>query len=345
MALPPDAPDAILDSRPRGLWLLATVAAGGRASHRYATADVTVCAYDPPRLAVVFPTTVDGARFVRQGEAFALSLVAADQAQPLLAPGGLSDASGWLRAASGCPVLADAVGYLDCRLQSAVDLGDSLLAIGDLKAGGLLQRGKAALTAAAFARMRGAEGAAAGPEWTADDDGARLAPALPGGPPDRELLDSVLARAHTGLALATTGDGQAIGLQVTAWTAACPGTPRGILCGFDRSGDAAGLLRRGGVFALSLLATDQLPLVLGLFGDGARDGAAGGPLDDLALRFARTGCPILETAVAYLDCAVERLLEPGTDALLAVGRILEGGWLRPYKRQLTDAELRAALTE
>jgi flavin reductase (DIM6/NTAB) family NADH-FMN oxidoreductase RutF len=341
-----DPVEQVYDARVRGACLISTVSGDGRAAHLHGGCWVSVCAYDPPRVAVAVPKEMEGARLAREGGAFAVSLVAEDQADWLdgmYAEGrhGVGDlgAENFLRAASGCPVAAGAVGYLDCRLAAAEDLGDALLAIGDLKAAAVLHPEKANLTVNAI-QKRARSGPPRIPVAARPYDGAALAPAPPGGTPDRELLARVYGRRRWGLFLASTTDGGRIGLHVTGWAIQCSHGPQRMLCCFDRSEDDAATLRRGGAFALTLLAADQLGLVLGLFGAG---GGGGDPLEEAPLRPARTGCPILEGGVAYFDCEVERSIEAGADSLLAVGRVVDHGWLRPYKTNLRADEVQAAL--
>lgn len=79
------------------------------------------------------------------------------------------------------------------------------------------------------------------------------------------------------------------------------------------------LVDAGGVFALSLLGRDDRSVVR-RFVKPAED--TGGALNGFAVRSARTGAPILDQAVAWIDCEVRQRVPCGSHTLF-VGEVVD----------------------
>ncbi len=331
-----DPVEEVYDARVRGVCLIST-RAGGR-MHLHGGCWVTAAAHRPARLVVAFPKEFEGADLVRQGEAFAISLVSDDQWQindALFAGRHSLDALGrerFLQAPSGCPVLADGVGYLDCRLAEAVDLGDFLLAVGDLDAAALLHPAKRNLTVNEIQR-RGFRGPAILPVRGFADDGSGLA-AAPTLGADAAALQAVYRERRWGLFLVGASAGGAEHVEVSSWAIQCSHQPPRMLLCLERDGPAAALVQAGGRFALSLLAEDQLPLALAI-----RQGAT--PSE--RLRRAEGAGPYLEDAVGHFLCAVEGQFNANADSVGFYGPVLRFGWGRQTAPQLRQDQLLAAV--
>lgn len=346
-----DPVEQVYDARVRGVCLISTKA--GARMHLHGGCWVTAAAHRPPRVLVAFPKEFEGAEIVRQSGDFAVSLVADDQWEfngALFAGRHSLQALGrsqFLRAPSGCPVLRDGVGYFDCRLAEAVDLGDFLLAVGDLRAAAILHADKRNLTVNEIQR-RGIHGrrrwGAAGADPRAvlpvrgfDDDGDGLA-AAPVQGVDASVLESVYGHRQWGLFLVAARAGGAEHLHVGCWAIQCSHQPPRMLVCIDRRLPAPDLVRAGGHFALSLLAEDQLPLALAVL-RGATT-----PAELPGGRFQRVGedYPVLEGAVAHFLCSVEGEFNGGADYAGFYGPVVRFGWGRPSAPQLRDDQLAAA---
>jgi len=98
-------------------------------------------------------------------------------------------------------------------------------------------------------------------------------------------------------------------------------------------------IRRAGVFCVNMLAADQGELCW-TFAKDIDD-----KFDDLVWTTGRTGSPIIEGAVAWIDCTIEHVIEVG-DHFFVVGAVLDlhvaredVGPLLFYKGKLGDFAL------
>jgi flavin reductase (DIM6/NTAB) family NADH-FMN oxidoreductase RutF len=94
------------------------------------------------------------------------------------------------------------------------------------------------------------------------------------------------------------------------------------------------LLHAGGGFALSVLRRGQLDLARHF---GTLSGRDEDKLAGIGWRPGRSGAPILEDALAYLDCELTTSLRAG-DHEIVVGRVLDGRILTPDAAPMTCAE-------
>lgn len=85
------------------------------------------------------------------------------------------------------------------------------------------------------------------------------------------------------------------------------------------------LIRGSGAFAVHLLRTDQMGWVheFGFFSGRERD-----KLAKVAHHIGVSGSPILEEALAYLDCRVINTMDGG-DMTCFLAEVVDGGFLRP----------------
>ena len=95
--------------------------------------------------------------------------------------------------------------------------------------------------------------------------------------------------------------------------------PRLILVSLQDSNHLPHLIRKSGHFGVSILATGQED-VSGYFSTSGRD-----PLPEFDGSFGtyihETGSPLIEGALAQIDCEVEQML-PGGDHTIAIGRVV-----------------------
>ena len=94
------------------------------------------------------------------------------------------------------------------------------------------------------------------------------------------------------------------------------------------------LLHAGGHFAVSVLRHGQLELARHF---GTRSGRDRDKFAGIAWRPGRNGAPILEDALAYLECELRTSLRVG-DHVLVVGRVIDGRILTRDAAPMTYAE-------
>lgn len=136
-----DPVEPLYDLRLRGACYIATGVPGR--VHVHGGCWVAPLGGSTPRLMVAIPKEFEGARLVVRGGSFAVSLVSRAQRSfhdAFFAGEEVLDAASqhFYRAPSGQLVLREAVGYIDCRLEHSLDLGDFLLVIGIAANQGLL---------------------------------------------------------------------------------------------------------------------------------------------------------------------------------------------------------------
>jgi flavin reductase (DIM6/NTAB) family NADH-FMN oxidoreductase RutF len=114
--------------------------------------------------------------------------------------------------------------------------------------------------------------------------------------------------------------------------------PRLVACSLERSSTTLRNLRETGVFSVNVLSSEDRALAVKFCQpreaskiQGRSEEASAVIYDKLAgIAYQEgelTACPLLDEALAHLECQVEQLVEMG-DHVLAVGRVLSGDVLR-----------------
>lgn len=127
-------------------------------------------------------------------------------------------------------------------------------------------------------------------------------------------------------------DGRPNGM-IADWVMQISFEPRLIAVGLERDSTTLANLRERPVMTVNLLAEDGMPLAQGFLQPteaskiaGRGDDAASQRHDKLAgvdYSVTESGCPILDAALAFLDCEVERFIDIG-DHTLAIARVVDG---------------------
>src|SRR5262245_34973827 len=128
---------------------------------------------------------------------------------------------------------------------------------------------------------------------------------------------AVLSRFASGVTIVTTShDGKPFGLTVSAFSSVSAAPPRVLVC-LANDSDTKPLVERSGHFAVHILGLDQLVL-------GPRfaklEPEVTDPFIGLSYREERTGAPILDDCLAWLDCRLESSLPVG-DHTVFVGAV------------------------
>ena len=136
-----------------------------------------------------------------------------------------------------------------------------------------------------------------------------------------------MGRFTTGVTLITTRLGDELhGMTANAVTSLSL-DPMLVLVCVDKTADTHDILSKAGVFAVNILNKAQAE-ISNRFAKKEFDGAHG--LDDLPHGFALTGAPIIEGALAYLDCRT--ITEHhGGDHTIFIGDVVEA-------RELSEGE-------
>jgi 3-hydroxy-9,10-secoandrosta-1,3,5(10)-triene-9,17-dione monooxygenase reductase component len=129
----------------------------------------------------------------------------------------------------------------------------------------------------------------------------------------------VLGRFATGVTVVTsTSQGEPVGMTCQSFCSVSLSPPLVLFCPAKAS-RAWPLMRQAGFFCVNLLAADQAPLSDRMASKGADkyDGVGWSP--------SKTGAPLLDGVLGYIDCTIERVHEAG-DHYIVVGRVQELGF-------------------
>jgi flavin reductase (DIM6/NTAB) family NADH-FMN oxidoreductase RutF len=141
----------------------------------------------------------------------------------------------------------------------------------------------------------------------------------------KDVFRRAMGRFATGVTLITTRLGDDLhGMTANAVTSLSL-EPMMVLVCVDKTADTHDILSKAGVFAVNILNRKQ-SAISDRFAKKEFDGAHG--LDEVPHGFAVTGSPIIEGAIAYLDCRTA-MEHHGGDHTIFIGEVLEA-------RELSD---------
>ena len=130
-----------LMSFPYGLYVV-TVARGGE-EHGMTASWVTQTAVAPPMVAVAIESSSETIEMIREARRFGVSLLSQGQRDVAAKlPGRLKGIRTKPAPAAQTPVLADALGWVECRVVATLPSGDHTLVLGEVIATAVEQDGK-----------------------------------------------------------------------------------------------------------------------------------------------------------------------------------------------------------
>jgi flavin reductase (DIM6/NTAB) family NADH-FMN oxidoreductase RutF/rubredoxin len=108
--------------------------------------------------------------------------------------------------------------------------------------------------------------------------------------------------------------------------------PRFVVC-CNKNNFTAGLIKKSGVFSVSILEKEASPEILGRF--GFKSGKDFDKMEGMSVKYGQTDVPIvLNDSIAFLECRVIKTSDVGTH-LLFVGELLQSVMLDNIKEPLT----------
>ncbi len=129
----------------------------------------------------------------------------------------------------------------------------------------------------------------------------------------------VLGHFATGVTVVTsTSGGDPVGMTCQSFCSVSLSPPLVLFCPAKTS-RAWPLMRQAGFFCVNLLASDQDALSTAMATKGDRK------FDDVGWSPSKTGAPLLDGVIGYVDCNVERVHEAG-DHYVVIGRVQELGF-------------------
>jgi len=332
-----DPVEHLYDARIRGAAVIGTAA--GRRVHLHGGCWVAPVGDHPPRLMVAFPKEFEGAEIVRSSGAFAVALTAAERPGALGAlyegQPPITDATRhlFLRTPGGSVVPTSSVACFDLSLARALDLGDFLLAVGDVTGAAVLNPDFRNLTVneiIAQADPRG-ERESRLPFRGFDYDLSLLAQA-PVEAVTPERFEAIYARRPWGLFFVSTALGGRGHHHLGCWIMQTSHEPPRMAVAFKKNWESAQWIRQGAPFAMTLVADDQADIL---------SAVAHFPDDPRRLRGKLA--PLGEGLFALRDGVASFVARPTTtldigEAILAVADVEGFEWLRPGAKNVTHVE-------
>lgn len=136
---------------------------------------------------------------------------------------------------------------------------------------------------------------------------------------DPQTFRSTMSMWASGVAVVTTSDGTVrAGLTVSAFTSLSL-TPTLILVCIDRHSSTLEVIQNSGVFAVNMLSEHQAEISQRFASRRVQDKFAGEQWHS-----EKTGAPILDSALAWLDCELSSCYDGG-DHLILIGQVLATG--------------------
>ena len=139
-----------------------------------------------------------------------------------------------------------------------------------------------------------------------------------------KLRRRVLWSMPSGLYVVGSRSGERYNGMTANWVTQVSFEPKLVAVAVEHEAVTHDLIRTGGVFSLSVLDREDRPIVRKFVKPVDVD-VAGHTLNGFAFRLGHTGAPILEQAVAWLDCELRQEVEVGGHTLF-VGEVVDCGF-------------------
>ena len=138
-----------------------------------------------------------------------------------------------------------------------------------------------------------------------------------------ENVEGALKLVPYGMYVIGSGSGDEVNGMTANWVTQCSFSPRLVAVAIKQAAHTRGLIDRGGHFTVNVVADGDLDLLKLFVKPQRRTGAKFG--DDVGFREASAGAPILDAAIAWVECRVVAGHDDGGDHVLFVGEVIDGG--------------------
>ncbi len=141
---------------------------------------------------------------------------------------------------------------------------------------------------------------------------------------DDKIKTKVLHLLEYGLYIFTTRRGDEVNGFTCNWLTQASFEPPLLVMCVEKESHSHEMLKESGVFAINFIAKDQTKLINHFTKPHSVNPKK---LQETPYHTEKTGCPILDDAVAFLECEVKNSLDAGGDHEIFVGEIVEAGLL------------------
>lgn len=105
-----------------------------------------------------------------------------------------------------------------------------------------------------------------------------------------------------------------------SWLSQCSMKPPRIMLGVQHGSHSLTLMQDSKVFTVNFVSKNDRKILEQFFKPSPPSGNRFG---DISYSLKKTGAPVLDAAVSYLECEVKDILDPGGDHSIVIGEVVE----------------------
>ena len=139
---------------------------------------------------------------------------------------------------------------------------------------------------------------------------------------DLQAKKIALRKIPHGVYIVGVKQGTQLNAFTATWLTQSSFTPPRIAVGVKKDSSSFEMMKSDRVFTVNLLGKDQKSIAEH-FVKPAK--VVGEKLNEVRYRTARTGAPILEDAIAYVECEIREIANEGGDHAIVIGEVVEAG--------------------
>ncbi|MBI4597843.1 MAG: flavin reductase [Candidatus Omnitrophica bacterium] len=139
---------------------------------------------------------------------------------------------------------------------------------------------------------------------------------------DLQAKKIALRKIPHGVYIVGVKNGSHVNAFTGTWFTQVSFTPPLVALGIKKDSHSFEMIRQGRVFSVNLLGKDQKSVAEHFVKPAT---VVGEKLNDVKHRFGKTGAPILDEAIAYVECEVREIANEAGDHAVVIGEVVEAG--------------------
>ena len=139
---------------------------------------------------------------------------------------------------------------------------------------------------------------------------------------DLQAKKTALRKLPHGVYIVGVKHGEHVNAFTGTWFTQVSFTPPLVALGVKKDSHSFAMIQQGKVFTVNLLGKDQKSVAEHFVKPAA---VVGEKLKEVRHRFGKTGAPILEEAIAFVECEVREIANAAGDHAVVIGEVVEAG--------------------
>jgi len=139
---------------------------------------------------------------------------------------------------------------------------------------------------------------------------------------DLQAKKIALRKIPHGIYIVGVKQGSQLNAFTATWLTQVSFTPPLVALGIKKDSHSLQMIRQDRVFSVNLLGKTQKAVAEHFVKPAA---VVGEKLKDVRYRIGKTGAPILEEAIAYVECEVREIANEQGDHVIVIGEVVEAG--------------------